>query len=151
LRPPRWSLRGLLLALLVIVAVPASASASPRQDRTEAAILHAINKVRAQHHLSSLHTSTALARAADAHSASMLRSNTFGHGSVQARLRRYTHAKSYGETLAWQTTCDPSGFVNMWLNSAAHRAIMLSPKFRIVGIGRRSSPGKCMVTADFAG
>ncbi len=152
MRSVRTLLRGLVAALLVvIVVVPCSASASARQDRTEAAILRAVNKVRAQYRLPHLRTSGALARAADAHSAAMLRSGTFSHGSVHARLRRYTHSRSVGETLAWYSSCNSTAIVNMWLNSAAHRRILLSSKFSHVGVGRRSAPSKCMVTADFAG
>jgi uncharacterized protein YkwD len=148
LRSACWSLRGLVAALLVIAVVPASASARP--DRTELAILRAMNKVRAQNHLPRLHVSGALARAADAHSAAMLRSGNFSHGAVHARLRRYTHARAIGETLAWYSRCDSGAIVGMWLNSAPHRAILLSSRFRRVGVGKRSGPSKCMVTADFA-
>jgi uncharacterized protein YkwD len=42
----------------------------------------------------------------------------------------------------------------MWLNSAPHRAIVLDPRFRRVGVGRRwgtlGSAGRAVVTADFA-
>jgi uncharacterized protein YkwD len=148
LRSACWSLRGLVTALLVFAVIPASASA--RQDRTEAAILRVMNRVRAQNHLPKLHANGALARAADAHSAAMLRSGNFSHGAVSSRLRRYTHARSFGETLAWYSSCDGGAIVNMWLNSAPHRAILLSRTFHRVGVGKRSAPAKCMVTADFA-
>jgi uncharacterized protein YkwD len=42
----------------------------------------------------------------------------------------------------------------MWLNSPGHRAVLLSGKYRRVGIGRRvgrlGSSRACLVTADFA-
>jgi uncharacterized protein YkwD len=152
MRPARTLLRGLVSVLLVatIVVVPSTASASSRQDRTEKAILRAMNKVRAQHGLSRLRVDGALARAADAHSATMLRTGVFSHGSVHARLRRYTSKRDIGETLAWMSRCNSRKVVQMWLNSAAHRHILLSPKFRNVGVGKRSSSARCMVTADFA-
>jgi len=152
MRSARTLLRGLVSALLVatIFVVPSTASASSRQDRTEKAILRAMNKVRSQNGLSSLRVDRALARAADAHSAAMLRSGTFSHGSVHARLRRYTKKHKVGETLAWLSRCNSRKVVQMWLGSAAHRQILLSPNFRNVGVGKRSSSARCMVTADFA-
>jgi uncharacterized protein YkwD len=144
-------LRGLVAAwLIAIVIVPATASASARQDRTEAAILRAMNNIRARHHLPRLHVNRALARAADAHSASMLRSRQFGHGAMHARLRRYTRSRSIGENLAWMRGCNGHTIVKMWLNSAPHRKIMLARRFQKVGVGRRSGSGLCMITADFA-
>jgi uncharacterized protein YkwD len=152
MRSVRTSLRGLVVVLLVaIAAVPCSASAAARQDRAETAILKAMNAARAQHGLPALRVNRALARAADAHSAAMLRSGAFTHGSVNARLRRYTRARSVGETLAWLTRCDSRKIVAMWLQSAAHRKIMLAPRFHAVGVGRKASSSRCMVTADFAG
>jgi uncharacterized protein YkwD len=152
MRSVRTLLRGLVSVLLVatILVVPATASASSRQDRTEKAILRAMNSVRSQHGLSRLHVDSALARAADAHSATMLRTGVFSHGSVHARLRRYTSKRAVGETLAWMSRCNSRKVVRMWLNSAAHRHILLSAKFRNVGVGKRSSSARCMVTADFA-
>jgi uncharacterized protein YkwD len=43
-----------------------------------------------------------------------------------------------GETLAWGTgtSGDPAVVVDMWLASPEHRAILLSPLWRFVGIGR---------------
>ena len=151
MRSARTLLRGLVAALLVAtILVPSTAAASSRQDRTEKSILRAMNKVRSQHGLSALRVDTALARAADAHSAAMLRSGVFSHGSVHTRLRRYTRKRAIGETLAWMSRCNGRKVVQMWLNSAAHRQILLSPKFRNVGVGKRSSSARCMVTADFA-
>jgi uncharacterized protein YkwD len=151
MRSARTLLRGLVVALLVATAAtPCAASASARQDRTEAAILRALNRVRAQHGLPRLHVDTALARAADAHSATMLRTGVFAHGSMHTRLRRYTSKRAIGEALAWMTHCRSGKIVSMWMNSAPHRQLLLSRKFRSVGIGRRASSVRCMVTADLA-
>jgi uncharacterized protein YkwD len=144
--------RGLLAVLLIaLFAVPvATASASARMDPTEAAILHAMNSLRAQHHLPRLYSSSALERAADSHSAHMLRSHTLSHGAFAQRLRHYTHSRAVGETLAWMSRCNAHQVVSMWLHSAEHRRIMLSGAYRRVGVGSRGTSGSCMVTADFA-
>jgi uncharacterized protein YkwD len=43
----------------------------------------------------------------------------------------------------------------MWMHSSSHRAILMSGRFRRVGVARRggtlSGNRACMVTADFAG
>jgi uncharacterized protein YkwD len=150
MRSVRTLPRALVVVLVTIAVVPNPASAARRHDRGEAAILAELNAVRASHGLPRLRASGALASAAAAHSAAMLRTGTFSHGSVSARLRRYTRARSIGETLAWLTRCDGRKVVAMWLQSAGHRRILLAPGFRVVGIGQRASAARCMVTADFA-
>jgi uncharacterized protein YkwD len=141
--------RALLAASIVCVLAPSTASASTRHDATEAGIVKAMNAVRAHSGLAALHTSAGLARAADAHSASMLRSNTLSHGAFGQRVRHYVHFRRIGENLAWMSRCSAAQVVTMWLNSAAHRHVMLSPSFRRVGVARRSSSSACFVTADF--
>jgi uncharacterized protein YkwD len=135
--------------LIACLGAPSSASASSRHDATEASIIRAMNGVRANHGLPRLHTSRGLARAADAHSATMQRSNTIGHGAYSRRIRRYVRTKGVGENLAWMSGCNANAIVQMWLNSAPHRRVMLSKSFRRIGVGRRGSR-KCFVTADFA-
>jgi uncharacterized protein YkwD len=143
--------RALLAALLVVcVLAPSSASASARLDRTEAGIVREMNKVRASHNLPRLRTNSGLARAADAHSATMLRTNSLEHGAFDQRVRRYVRFQRVGENLAWMSRCSPSSVVNMWMNSAGHRQIMLSRGFRRVGVAKRASSQSCFVTADFA-
>jgi uncharacterized protein YkwD len=143
--------RGLAAAcLLVCAATPAKASASPRHDALEVSIIRTMNQTRAAYGLPALRTSFGLARAADAHSASMLRRNVLSHGAFSSRLRHYTRARRIGENLAWMTQCDPGSVVQMWLNSPGHRRVMLSRSFKRIGVGRRAHPGSCFVTADFS-
>ena len=144
------SRRALLVAVVVCLAVPASASASARHNRTEAGIVRAMNYVRTSHRLPPLAASALLARAADQHSAAMLHSNRFGHGAFAQRVRHYVHSRLVGENLAWMRRCSAAAVVRLWLNSAAHRRIMLTPGFRRVGVARRASSRICFVTADFA-
>jgi uncharacterized protein YkwD len=145
------SMRRALLAVLLIACLgaPSSAFASSRHDATEASIIRAMNGARASYGLPRLRTNRGLARAADAHSASMQRSNTLGHGAFSRRIRRYVRTQGVGENLAWMSSCNANAIVQMWLNSAPHRRVMLSKSFRRIGVGRRGSR-KCFVTADFA-
>jgi uncharacterized protein YkwD len=142
--------RASLAALLVVCLIaPSSASASSRHDATEAGIIRALNHARAAYGLPRLRSTRALARAADAHSKTMRRQNTIGHGDYSRRIRRYVRSRKVGENLAWMSGCSASRIVGMWLNSAPHRKIMLSTSFRRIGVGRSGSR-KCFVTADFA-
>jgi uncharacterized protein YkwD len=146
-----------LTTLLVLSFSPAAApaeAAGPRIVACERAVIRAINRARSDHGLRRLRAGRRLARAADAHSRSMLRSNYFSHGAFSSRVRRYTRARHNGETIASSSRCSASRIVSMWLNSPSHRAVLLSGSFRRVGIGRRRGSlgyGRtCVVTADFA-
>jgi uncharacterized protein YkwD len=139
--------RGLTAALLVIAVLPAVASAA---SRSELSIVHAINHARARHHLPGLHLNRALARAAEAHSSEMARSGLMSHGAFEQRLRSYIHSRDVGENLAWARRCNAHRVVSMWMHSAPHRSVMLSRRFRKVGVGRSSTGSFCFVTADFA-
>jgi len=142
--------RASLAALLVVCLIaPSSASASSRHDATEAGIIRALNNARAYYGLPRLRSTRALARAADAHSKTMRRQNTIGHGDYSRRIRRYVRSRKVGENLAWMSGCNATSIVNMWLDSAPHRKVMLSKSFRRIGVGRSGSR-KCFVTADFA-
>jgi uncharacterized protein YkwD len=117
-------------------------------------VIRAINRARASHGLRRLLTGRRLARAADAHSRSMLRADFFSHGAFSQRVRRYVRYRSIGETIAMTSRCSAGTVVRMWLNSPSHRAVLLSSRFRRVGVGRRlgrlGSSRACLVTADFA-
>jgi|1185.fasta_scaffold196677_1 uncharacterized protein YkwD len=139
-------LRGSLPALLLVIALcPAAAF-----GRSDSSIIRAMNSVRAQHALPRLRANHRLARAADAHSATMARTRVMSHGAFERRLRRYVRSRVIGENLAWSNRCNARRVVQMWLASAPHRRIMLSRRFKRVGVARRASSGLCFVTADFA-
>ncbi len=143
-----------LLVLSFAAAAPAAQAGSPRLDRGERTVIRAINRARASHGLRRLLTGRRLARAADAHSRNMLRADFFSHGSFAQRVRRYVRYRSIGETIAMTSRCSARTVVRMWLNSPSHRAVLLSSRFRRVGVGRRlgrlGSGRACLVTADFA-
>jgi uncharacterized protein YkwD len=142
-----------LFALSLAAAAPAAQAGGPRVDRGERAVVRAINRARSAYGLRALRSHRRLARAADVHTRSMLRSNTFSHGAFSARVRRYVSFRRVGETIAMRTRCSASGFVAMGLNSPPHRAVLLSGSFRRIGIGRRQGSlgyGRaCVITADF--
>ena len=135
-------------------AAPTAEASSPRMNAGERAIVRAINRARAAHGVRALRGHRRLARAADAHTRSMLRADYFAHGAFALRVRRYVRSRRVGETIAMTTRCSARRVVRMWMNSAPHRAVLLSRGFRSVGIGRRvgrlGTSRACLVTADFA-
>jgi len=142
-----------LLVLTFATAAPAAQAASSRIDGGERAVVRAINRARAGHGLRALRKHRRLARAADAHSRSMLRADYFSHGAFSQRVRRYVSLRRVGETIAMTSRCSARKVVRMWLNSPPHRAVLLSGGFRRVGVGRRKgrlgATRACLVTADF--
>jgi uncharacterized protein YkwD len=160
MRPVLLAMRGLVavLAITLVIAVRPARAASPRLDRGEAAVVRAINRVRARQHLPRLRADARLDRAADLHSVQMLRADRLTHGLFASRVRRFVPSQAVGETLAWipRFSCRQRRVrrvVRMWMHSAPHRAILLSGHFRRVGVGRRrgriGSFSACVVTADF--
>ncbi|MBE2316785.1 CAP domain-containing protein [Solirubrobacter sp. CPCC 204708] len=141
----------LVVCLIVCVSAPgAVARASARTDSLEAGIVRAMNQFRAQHGLPQLRQQLGFARAADVHSARMLRENRLAHGAYGKRVRRYVRRVArVGENLAWMNRCDPHKVVRMWARSSSHRHVMLSRSFRRVGVARRATSRACFVTADF--
>ncbi|HYX88078.1 MAG TPA: CAP domain-containing protein [Gaiellaceae bacterium] len=118
-----------------------------------------MNAVRVAHGLTALRPDMRLEHAARSHSRRMLRTGSFSHGAFAARIRGVgIRARSIGENLAWAAGRMSVGrvVVQMWLASPAHRANLLHPGFRLVGIGAPVGPfagyrSVSMVTADFAG
>ena len=149
-------------AVAAALTVAPAAAAAPRLSADERAVIRVLNDARAQHGLAQLKASRPLSRAADRHSRDMLRRDFFDHPSsdgtpFDTRVRRYARSASLvGETLAAvpQRRGGADAVVDLWLRSAPHRAIVLDPRFRRVGIGRRwgslGAARHAVVTADFA-
>jgi uncharacterized protein YkwD len=151
----------LLAALFVSTAVAAAGPA--RLDKREKAMIRGINHERGRYGLAPVRASHRLNRAADLHSWEMLAGNYFAHssrdgGPFDARVRRFAHPQALGETLAMLGGGCGRGsaqrVVQMWMNSPGHRAILLSGRYRRIGLAKRvgtlGSTHACVVTADFA-
>jgi uncharacterized protein YkwD len=116
-----------------------------------------MNAVRTSHGLAPLRVDIRLVRAARGHSADMMRRHYFAHGSVARRaLRAGARGPLFGETLAWGRGVTAQWIVNKWLASPSHRAVLLRPGFRRVGLGFAygtfaGHSGAAVVTANYAG
>jgi uncharacterized protein YkwD len=113
-------------------------------DHAEIALVRTINTERARRGLRILRPSRRLSRAADRHTADMLRRGRLDHASANgapfaARLRAVTSWTRLGEVLAWTPHQASSArmVVRLWLNSAPHRDQILGRSYRRIGVGRR--------------
>jgi uncharacterized protein YkwD len=164
-----------LCVLALCLAVGASPAAAAQQGRTvrlqslTAAVVGQINVVRRSHGLAPLRVSSQLAAAASQHSSEMARQGYFSHesaggGAFWVRVRRYYprggfRLWSVGENLVWASPdLGAAGALRMWMASPEHRANLLSPRWREVGVSAvhaSSAPGVygggsvTVVTADF--
>lgn len=157
---PRMSVKRQVYAVvLVVFALLVSVSAAQARGLTgsEASLLNTMNAVRHAHGLPALRVDFHLVRAARGHSADMMRRQYFAHGSVAGRaVAAGARGPLFGEDLAWATGITANWVVEHWLASPSHRAILLRPGFRRVGIGYAFGTfigrgGAGVVTADFAG
>lgn len=158
MRLPGGLAGGFATFFLSIVGV-SSATAATISARSESAIVVAVNQARTAHGLRPLHLDTHLRRAARAHSEDMMRGSYFGHGAFGRRLSSYgVRGRYIGENLAWGTGLlgGARAIVGEWLRSPEHRANLLRPGFRRLGVGSlvgpfAGAPHAVVVTADFAG
>jgi uncharacterized protein YkwD len=148
------------LAALVLAAPRASASVAPLPGCgsgahtraapvpiSDAAILCLVNRHRAFHHVKPLRLNASLAASARRHSAQMVTDRYFSHGGPNnsslirrvgaTRYLRHARAWALGETLAWASASQatPTGLVNLLMASPPHRAILLDPSYRDIGVG----------------
>jgi uncharacterized protein YkwD len=147
------------LVALAVLAAPAAAHASgPCADadglpgrlapeRLRAATLCLMNAERGQRGLAQLRGQPLLDRVAQSYARQMVRQRFFDHtspgGSTMMSRIRGTHylrdvaSWSVGENLAWGsgTLATPRATVRAWMQSPDHRANLLDPRFREVGIG----------------
>jgi uncharacterized protein YkwD len=134
----------------------------------EDGLLREINSLRADRGLGSLRASPGLARAAGAHARSMARLGFFAHvspdgSSVRDRIARVAGLarNAVGEVLLWRSPApNSSEALAMWLGSPPHRAVLLDPGLRMIGLtalSAQSAPGVfggldvTIVAADLAG
>ena len=151
--------RKILVAFLALSALLGSAAGAGARSLSspEASLLQTMNSVRTSRGLPPLRLDVRLLRAARGHSADMMHRQYFAHGAVAARvLAQRARGPVYGEDLAWGTSVTAQWVVDKWLASPRHRAVMLRPGFRRIGIGIAYGTfaghgGAAVVTADFAG
>jgi uncharacterized protein YkwD len=143
-----------------------SAVAVPRFQQT---LLRDINVFRAAHRLGPVRLSAQLTASAAQHSREMGLDGYFGHASADGeafwrRIDGYYGSRAWGfwsvgENLLWSAApVDPSRALEMWVHSPRHLAILLTPRWREIGISAMhvvGAPGffggrnVLIVTTDF--
>jgi uncharacterized protein YkwD len=149
---------GVILALAACTLAPASRAATT-QSQVEQSLVAAVNDVRAEHNLRPLRIDAHLVEAARDYSTTLLRTNVFEHGSFAERIALHgARGPAFGENLAWGTgrLASPRSIVVAWMASPGHRANLLRPGWRRIGVGALHGRflghrGATVVTADFAG
>ncbi len=152
-----------VVLVAAILALPGSSRASERGGsatvlaRTSQAaalddgLLTDLNRIRLDHGLTPLTPSPGLAAAATAHSEDMIAKGYFSHSSANGlpfwkRIARYYPLTRYeswsvGENLLWSSgRIDAAAGLAAWMASPLHRANILSPSWRQIGIAAVSSP-----------
>jgi uncharacterized protein YkwD len=136
-----------------LAAAPARAAAGPPVRPGVRQMLAGLNSVRRAHGLAPFRLSAELGRAAVAHARSMGEKGYFSHDSADGtsfgkRLAHYyEHAQEcrLGENIIWASgAVDIPGLIRAWMASPGHRANILTPGFREIGIGiveQSAAPG----------
>jgi uncharacterized protein YkwD len=161
------------LAAFVVEAADAAdrthLSAKSASAAVDIGVLEDLNQIRAAHHLVPLTLSPNLSAAASLHSREMLANGFFEHnsGNGQVFWKRikafYPEGRfsywSVGENLFWTTgSASAAGSMKAWMASPEHRANILNPVWRQIGISSITSadaPGTfgntdaTVITTDF--
>ncbi len=137
-----------MMALAGALLLPSAATAATTLTKLEQQVITLVNQKRAKHGLVKLRIHARLQAAARAHSAEMGSRQYFSHSSAsgesfQRRLIRYGYKRtgySYwaaGENIAWGSGlyATAGAIVNSWMRSPGHRAVILTKKYRDIGLG----------------
>jgi len=149
---------------LPLVLRPATAQATTTPTWTERRVLELINVERVERGLVKLRFRASLIRAARAHTREMAERDLLTHVSENGwtpapRVRYYGYSTvgctswTVGENLARGKAgteyATPRAIVSMWMQSATHRAVLLTARLRDIGIGiARGDDGMRYFTAD---
>ncbi|MDO8212996.1 CAP domain-containing protein [Conexibacter sp. CPCC 206217] len=116
-------------------------------EKATDATLCLLNRERSQRGMKPLQLDPKLGRAARAHSQDMVKRQYFEHESQDGRTpfqrmlaTRYVPkgaSWTLGENIGWGTLdlAQPGALVKAWMDSPGHRANILNPRFREIGIG----------------
>jgi uncharacterized protein YkwD len=123
-----------MTAALISLSLAATANAGTANDNAEAAMVNAINAVRAKHGVHALQASGSLMSSAGRYSHWLMEHDAFGHGSS---IQASSEFAMLGEALAMHTgrRFRVRSTLGRWMGSASHRAIVLSRTMRWLGTG----------------
>ncbi len=146
----------LLLGSALVVSAPSAPSAEavayvpPTAAQTaayEARVIYQINVQRARYGLSKLAVSNCADRYAEAWASHLTRTWTFYHQNLYPLLRPCL-ANRVAENLA-RGGVNADAIVLMWMASPGHRANILDPRLKRIGLGAVHARRQWTVVADF--
>jgi uncharacterized protein YkwD len=169
---------GLLAALGACLLLLPSAAVGARADHAndtsaaaalDSGVLAQLNQIRVEHRLPPLRLSPELGQAALVHTQDMVSKGYFEHNSANGqpfwqRIGQYYPNSNFsywavGENMLWTSgQATPSQSMEMWMASPEHRANILNPAWRQIGIAAVNSPSApgtyggrdvTVVTTDF--
>ena len=163
------ALAALVAALLAPSAAPATQHGSSTMSALESGVVQQVNAIRAAHGLKPVHLDARLTTAAAQHTREMGADGYFEHASHDGtafwkRIARYYASSDYGywsvgENLLWSSPdVDPQHALELWMASPEHRANILTPRWREVGVSAvhfAAAPGAyrglevTIITTDF--
>jgi len=135
--PATWVFASLWLAVVVGLVAPAPALA----DDTTARLIELTNVERQKHGLPPLVANPSLGKAAQAYAELLASTSCWGHdcGPVPDFSQRISLAGYMGWTIVGENLAGgqptPERAVAAWMESPAHRANVLNPRFREIGVG----------------
>ena len=163
-----------VVAVLAVVGALVAPAARPAGARVslaalETGVLSQLNAIRVKHSLQPLTRNARLGSAAAQHSREMGAAGYFEHESRDGtafwkRIARWYGSAGYGywsvgENLLWSSpNVDASGALELWMHSPEHRANILNPRWREIGISAEhfaAAPGTykglavTIITTDF--
>jgi uncharacterized protein YkwD len=162
---------GILAAAVLVVPAASAAPSQPSRSLSplESGVLVDINGFRRAHQLPALRLNTRLSAAARAHTVQMAAQGYFAHDSADGssfwkRIQAFYASSpwsywSVGENLLWSSpSVTPQKALQMWLGSPEHRANLMNPRWREIGVAAvhvDAAPGVfkgldvTIVTTDF--
>ena len=96
--------------------------------------IYQLNGIRKANGLPALRASVSLSRSATRYARHMIAARYFGHAS---RIGASSRFGRLGETLALNngSRLVPGKTISSWMSSTSHRAVLLSSRYRFIGIG----------------
>ena len=155
----RRAVRGIVIALILglgtaALGVVTATSTGAAETRTamrsstyEEKVQNAINLVRAEHGLRPLRFHACTDGTAERWARRLAKSGRLYHQDPHGILRK-CGARYAGETLG-MGAFSPAGLVQAWMDSPAHRPILLSKSARRIGVGTSLSGGQWVTAANF--
>jgi len=149
MRGAKTFLIGVLLAAVLVAAVPVTSGAASGSKEMRRKLLSLTNSARRNNHLRPLELNWRLSTSAARHSRRMLERRSVFHTANLYRLVRRWHPSAWGENVGMAGTV--RRVHKLFMRSAGHRTNILRGGYSHVGIGVVRGGGRIWATVMFYG